>query len=452
MSSIKTPKDQPVEFGVQRVEDKLREKMASSKLLLFIVVLGLIIFFGLFIHGAEKQGEILSVIKEPTVPPVVRQDVARPEFGTYDPADPPEKPPANSVSIAENTTTRPSYEEYTSDIQVENDLNTVTGENQVQNLVLSPDDPQSNKTDKSARASFNSKYREGLTDAPALANGGEGLISNIPENSNLIAQLPSNPQSDILSGLLQQQLGAGGLPSIPIQPPQSILEYDLQNAQDSKEKFLKQPITGNVYNSSLPISAPTPFLMRAGTQIPIMLLQGVNSDLPGFLMAVVQYNIYDSVQDLVLLIPKGSRVILEYDSNVRFGQERLQLVAKRIILPNYQSVEIEQGAIFDTYGRVGLGEPDIEIDNHYDDVLKGGAIAGVLNYATGAAAAAEDSDALNALADGLTNTAQDITEIYAERTFNKQPTLTAKAGTTANIILLKDLILIPFKQTKQKDL
>ena len=57
-------------------------------------------------------------------------------------------------------------------------------------------------------------------------------------------------------------------------------------------------------------------VINSGVIIPAMLLTGLNSDLPGYLIAQVSEPVYDSPTGTELLIPQGSRLFGEYDSKV----------------------------------------------------------------------------------------------------------------------------------------
>ncbi|MGH8787407.1 MAG: TrbI/VirB10 family protein [Cupriavidus necator] len=56
-----------------------------------------------------------------------------------------------------------------------------------------------------------------------------------------------------------------------------------------------------------------------GTVIPAALITGINSDLPGQVIASVTEGVHDTATGKHLLIPQGSRLIGRYDSQVAFG-------------------------------------------------------------------------------------------------------------------------------------
>src|SRR3546814_9030795 len=95
-----------------------------------------------------------------------------------------------------------------------------------------------------------------------------------------------------------------------------------QNYQGRKLDFLNQRVDGEVYNPH-PLQDPvSPYQVMAGTAIPASLVTGINSDLPGRVIAQVTGNVYDTPTGRYLLIPQGARLIGKYDSVIAFGQSR----------------------------------------------------------------------------------------------------------------------------------
>ena len=80
------------------------------------------------------------------------------------------------------------------------------------------------------------------------------------------------------------------------------------------------------------LEAPrSPFELRAGFVIPGTLISGINSELPGQLMAQVAQNVYDTPTGKHLLIPQGSRLVGRYSSDVAYGQARVLVAWQRIV-------------------------------------------------------------------------------------------------------------------------
>src|SRR3954452_4837151 len=104
------------------------------------------------------------------------------------------------------------------------------------------------------------------------------------------------------------------------------------------------------------------FVNCAGWEIPAVLEQSLNSDLPGESKALVMSNVYDTATGRSLLIPQGSRLIGRYDSRIAYGQDGVQVVWDRIIYPDASSVDINGMVGLDSHGDAGLRD---KVDRHY---------------------------------------------------------------------------------------
>lgn len=109
----------------------------------------------------------------------------------------------------------------------------------------------------------------------------------------------------------------------------------------------------------------SPYQVMAGTVLPAVLVTGINSDLPGQIIAQIRENIYDTVSGKYLLIPQGTRLIGTYDNQISWGQNRVMQVWTRMIFPNGSSILLGgmQGA--DLAGYSGARD---KVNNHYGRV------------------------------------------------------------------------------------
>jgi type IV secretion system protein TrbI len=168
----------------------------------------------------------------------------------------------------------------------------------------------------------------------------------------------------------------------------------------------------------------------AGTVIAASLVTGLNSDLPGFVIAQVTEHVYDTVSGRFLLIPQGSRLVGKYDSIVAFGQERALVVWQRIILPDGSSIVIDNLPATDTGGYAGLAD---QVDLHTWKMLKGVALATVLGVGSELAFGSGDNDLVKALQQSTQSTTNRAGQRLVERNLNVQPTITsAPAGRCAS--------------------
>lgn len=90
-------------------------------------------------------------------------------------------------------------------------------------------------------------------------------------------------------------------------------------------------------------SSVSPYEVKAGTIIPGVLLTGVNSDLPGQLIAQVREAVFDTETGQHLLIPQGARLVGLYGHQTVYGQERVLITWKRVIFPNGTSLSLKDG-------------------------------------------------------------------------------------------------------------
>jgi type IV secretion system protein VirB10 len=175
----------------------------------------------------------------------------------------------------------------------------------------------------------------------------------------------------------------------------------------------------------------------AGTVIAASLITGLNSDLPGFVIAQVTENVFDTVSGRHLLIPQGSRLIGKYDNIVAFGQERALVVWQRIILPDGSSIVIDNLPATDTGGYAGLAD---QVDLHTWKLLKGVALATVLGVGSELTFGSSDSDLIRALQQSTQATTNRAGQRVIERQLNVQPTITVRPGWPLRVIAHKDIL------------
>jgi type IV secretion system protein TrbI len=212
--------------------------------------------------------------------------------------------------------------------------------------------------------------------------------------------------------------------------------------QTRKLTFLKSGPEKDIYNPHALQTPASPYQLMAGTVIAASLITGLNSDLPGFVIAQVTENVFDTVSGRHLLLPQGSRLVGKYDNIVAFGQERALVVWQRIILPNGTSIVIDNLPATDTGGYAGLAD---QVDFHTWKLLKGVALATVLGVGSELAFGTSDSDLVRALQQSTQATTNRAGQRLIERQLNVQPTITVRPGWPLRIIVHKDIVLRPYR-------
>jgi type IV secretion system protein VirB10 len=116
-------------------------------------------------------------------------------------------------------------------------------------------------------------------------------------------------------------------------------------------------------NPAIAVNPPaSAFTVMAGSIVPAVLISGINSDLPGPILAQVSQNVLDSATGRAVLIPQGSRLIGTYQNASSYGQQRVQIAWQRLIFPNTASMDLPSMAAADQAGYSGLSD---QVDHHY---------------------------------------------------------------------------------------
>lgn len=217
----------------------------------------------------------------------------------------------------------------------------------------------------------------------------------------------------------------------------------VQNRQDQKEAFQKagSTETRNAGNLQVPTS---PYQVMAGTVIAGALVTGIKSDLPGDVIAAMTEPVYDTATGRHLLIPQGSRILGRYNSQVSYGQSRVQVVWNRIILPDTSSLTLDKLAGTDPAGYSGLEDG---VDWHWDRVFAGAALTTLLGVGAELAAPQNRNGDRIIIAgrDGLQDSVNQVGQEMTRRNLNIQPTLTERPGLPVRILVNRDLVLRPYQ-------
>jgi len=219
---------------------------------------------------------------------------------------------------------------------------------------------------------------------------------------------------------------------------------DDANRQDDKADFVgKARDTDFTLHASVE-SPRSPYTLFAGTILPCVLTQGINSDLPGQIGCMISQNVYDTVTGRHLLLPQGTKAIGTYDSRIAYGQERVLVVWTRLLRPDGSTLSLEGMPGTDLSGFAGLTG---HVNNHYVRLLAG-VVLGSLIGASAQIATGANSQNPSFAALAVQGAGQNINEAgqqITRKNLNIQPTIEVPPGARLNIFATKDLILPPWQ-------
>ena len=223
--------------------------------------------------------------------------------------------------------------------------------------------------------------------------------------------------------------------AMPTQPPTN---------QQRKLAFLNQASAEGSYLEQPYLRPRSDYELQAGTVIPAALVTGINTDLPGDVIAAVTRPVYDSRTGRHLLIPQGAKLYGTYDSEIANGQNRALLVWHRLLMPNGRSIQLDAMKGTDAAGYAGVAD---RVDYHADKLVAGVGLSSVIAYAGNLARGGRSGggeDARDVVGDTVAQEAGRIGSKIIDRQLDVQPTITVRPGWPVHVLVDKDIVLVPY--------
>ncbi|MCE3043971.1 TrbI/VirB10 family protein [Legionella sp. 16cNR16C] len=190
----------------------------------------------------------------------------------------------------------------------------------------------------------------------------------------------------------------------------------------------------SVVAKKLPHPAAT---VPAGEMIAATLETAINSELPGMARAITMRDIY-SLEGQHCLIPKGSVLVGQFDSQVVDGQSRILVVWNRIQLANGVIVSLNSPST-DAIGRSGQGAD--YINRHFVERFGTSALLSILGAYT-ATSGVNGQDQYNSEAQYRTAIASSFQQTAGQAVnagMAIRPTLQVNQGSLINVFVAHDL-------------
>jgi type IV secretion system protein VirB10 len=222
-------------------------------------------------------------------------------------------------------------------------------------------------------------------------------------------------------------------------------EYDDQNMQAGKEQFIRDARLGvrsDNYLKSVRAAPVSAFEIKAGWEIPAVMEQALNSDLPGEVKALVSSSVFDTATGQHLLIPQGSRLVGAYDSRIGYSQDGVQVVWNRIIFPDASSIDLAGMSGTDAYGNAGLRD---QVDHHYRRLIGFTALTSLFSAGFALSQRSRQSVLAYPNPGEIAGSAvgQEVSQLgshITRRNLNVQPTIRIPVGYRFNVRVNRDIL------------
>jgi type IV secretion system protein TrbI len=183
------------------------------------------------------------------------------------------------------------------------------------------------------------------------------------------------------------------------------------------------------------------WMIMAGSVIPASLLTGLDSDLPGMVLAQVTENVRDSATGRAVLIPQSARLIGRYDSNISYGQKRAFVVWQRILFPDGSSLRLDNMPAVDAGGYSGLAD---RVDGHSWQLIKGVVLSSLLGIGS-ELSFGRDRGIVRALRESVQQNGSQAGEQVVAKSLDIQPTIRVRPGWPVRVLVSQDLVLEPWR-------
>ena len=186
----------------------------------------------------------------------------------------------------------------------------------------------------------------------------------------------------------------------------------------------------------------SPYEIKAGWEIPAVLEQALNSDLPGEVKALVASDVYDTATGRYLLIPQGARLVGVYNSRIGYGQDGLQVIWNRIIYPDGSSLDLSGMVGQDAHGFSGFRD---RVDRHYTRLVGFAVLSSLFAAATQISQNQNRSvltypSPAQVAGGAIGQQASELGAQITSRNLNVQPTVKISAGYRFNVRAHRDIL------------
>lgn len=294
-----------------------------------------------------------------------------------------------------------------------------------------------------------------LTPRQIEANRRETIMASAMEPSDINITLRDQPRkkadseadgpdSALAKALAQQNGILEKSLAQPVEKPQPLAKGSNQ------DEFLLRTRNASLEEATKLAPARAAAALYQGTIVQVILDRAINTDNPGTARGRVRSDVYDSVTQSILLIPRGSLVILPYLNSMLVGDSRILVAGERLIFPNGKSMSLSGTPAADMQGASGI---PADVDNHFYEMFK-------TSFMVGAASLllpkSQQNVSISDTVSGGSRTGGSIlgTTLYdtikqiSARNASIRPTGSIEVGEPFTLMLSKDIELEPYRGRK----
>lgn len=258
------------------------------------------------------------------------------------------------------------------------------------------------------------------------------------------AEISNDPSTAYLERLKQLErsgIVGGGNSSYDEIPTDALGSSNTSDIRNDYARFDAADQVDRWQLNNKPETPNSPFVIQTGSVIPALLISGINSDLPGQIMAQVSQDVYDTPVGKWKLIPQGAKLVGSYSSDVVYGQARILVAWQRIVFPDGRTLDIGAMPGADGVGYAGFND---KVNNHYlrlfgSSVLLSAIVAGISlsQRDAGGPFGRQSASSIMSQSIGI-QLGQTIAQLI-RKNLNISPTLEIRPGYRFNVIATKDM-------------
>lgn len=267
---------------------------------------------------------------------------------------------------------------------------------------------------------------------PSSSNTSESLSYAKQERERILSQMANLNDPN---GSYQQKINAMRNGSTYQPSENNVTRFSITTASSTE--------TGDKWTLDSSVQAPKRLSIITGSVLPATLITGINSDLPGKIIAQVSQNVYDSPTGRFMLVPQGTKIFGTYESGVIYGQERVLVSWNRLIFPDGKTIDIGSMNGTDQAGYSGMNDL---VNNHYLRLFTSSFLLSVISagitYSQDKYTSNNENGttASSAMAQSFGSQMGNTALQMIQKNMNISPTLEIRPGFKINVMVTKDII------------